>query len=84
MSLFFTTWNEHAAFVIQAAGGERRQRGDRQQGQVEERGGLYQRKVNLVSTRHKDKIEKVLNFKVQQVTVDLVVDVWIILLLAQV
>lgn len=54
-------------------------------GEVGERErGLYQGRSNLINTQHKDKKGKVLNFEVQQVAIDLVVDVRIILLLAQV
>lgn len=50
----------------------------------QEGGGLYQETPNLINTQHKDKVRKVLDFGVQQATVNLVVDVRIILLLAQV
>lgn len=70
MSLF-TTRNEHAALSFKQLKGRGRRGG----------GGLCHGKPNLINTQHKD---KVLNFKVKQVAVDLVVDIGIILLLAQV
>lgn len=83
MSLF-TTRNEHAALSFKQLMG----RGDSEEtgsgGNRGRRGRFAPRKTNLINTQHKDKMGKVLNFKVQQVAVDLVVDVRIILLLAQV
>lgn len=53
-------------------------------GDGEEAGGMYQETPNLINTQQKDKVREVLDFGVQQATVNLVVDVRIILLLAQV
>lgn len=47
-------------------------------------GGQEEEGEVCTNTQNKDKMWKMLNFKVQQVAVDLVVDIRIILLLAQV
>lgn len=47
-------------------------------------GGQAEEGEVCTNTQNKDKMWKMLNFKVQQVAVDLVVDIRIILLLAQV
>lgn len=81
----FTTRNKHAVLTFKQLMGksdskDMKSRDEGSEGQ----GSVYQRKLHLITTPNKNKMGRWLHFKVQQVAVDLVVDVRIIFLLAQV
>lgn len=81
-----TTRNKHAVLTFKQLMGKSDSKYDmksKDEGRKEE-GSVYQRKLHLITTPNKNKIGRWLHFKVQEVAVDLVVDVRIIFLLAQV